>query len=323
MSDFVAYRFPDGNVEQKVGRFTLGTDKVESGFIISDFKGDNTFFLADALDGDWPVHFHCAKEKPYACSSREYLLQAHSFLNGMKQFGVKKGVFSRVKKVSFSVNNSKALFEMLCQHYPKAFIYLVSSELVGTWIGATPEVLMESHKDCLFTVSLAGTKLVSDTSAWGEKERLEQTYVTSFIEEKLTLYGARNIEKIGPYDLCAGPIKHLKTDFSADLAFQKHWSLLKELHPSPAVSGLPRQEALDLIALTENHDRLLYTGFIGVYGEQSARFYVNLRCAQLQGDTAYLYVGGGFTDQSIPELEFDETENKSKTLSSFMKQCGK
>ena len=44
MGDFVAYRFPDGNVEQKVGRFTLGTDKVESGFILSDFKGDNTFF---------------------------------------------------------------------------------------------------------------------------------------------------------------------------------------------------------------------------------------------------------------------------------------
>jgi isochorismate synthase len=32
----------------------------------------------------------------------------------------------------------------------------------------------------------------------------------------------------------------------------------------------------------------------------------------------FLYLGGGFTLESIPELEFDETENKSKTLIKYM-----
>jgi isochorismate synthase len=47
---------------------------------------------------------------------------------------------------------------------------------------------------------------------------------------------------------------------------------------------------------------------------------VNLRCAQLQENEAFLYLGGGFTVESIPELELDETENKSKTLIACMEK---
>jgi isochorismate synthase len=42
--------------------------------------------------------------------------------------------------------------------------------------------------------------------------------------------------------------------------------------------------------------------------------YVNLRCAQIIGDRLFLYLGGGFTADSDPEKEWEETENKSKTL---------
>ena len=50
----------------------------------------------------------------------------------------------------------------------------------------------------------------------------------------------------------------------------------------------------------------------------SSRLFVNLRCAQLFENTAYLYVGGGFTKDSIPDLEWDETENKAQTLLKVM-----
>ena len=45
-----------------------------------------------------------------------------------------------------------------------------------------------------------------------------------------------------------------------------------------------------------------------------------LSCAQLQENEAFLYLGGGFTTESIPELELDETENKSKTLIACMEK---
>jgi isochorismate synthase len=81
--------------------------------------------------------------------------------------------------------------------------------------------------------------------------------------------------------------------------------------------------ALNLISSVEAHDRFLYTGIVGIFSKSDATLYVNLRCAQLQNDTAYLYLGGGFTPQSIPELELDETENKSKTLISCMHSVNK
>ena len=50
------------------------------------------------------------------------------------------------------------------------------------------------------------------------------------------------------------------------------------------------------------------------------QIYVNLRCCQIQNGAAYLYLGGGFTKDSIPELEWQETENKSKTLLNILQK---
>jgi isochorismate synthase len=53
---------------------------------------------------------------------------------------------------------------------------------------------------------------------------------------------------------------------------------------------------------------------IGEITSMEINTYVNLRCAQIINDRIYLYLGGGFTADSIPEKEWEETENKSKTL---------
>jgi isochorismate synthase len=77
-------------------------------------------------------------------------------------------------------------------------------------------------------------------------------------------------------------------------------------------------ESIELIKEHEVHQRGLYTGIIGFYAEQNCSLYVNLRCAQIQKENAYLYLGGGFTKDSDIEKEWEETENKSMTLISIM-----
>ena len=59
---------------------------------------------------------------------------------------------------------------------------------------------------------------------------------------------------------------------------------------------------------------------IGVVGEQSTQLFVNLRCAEIIQNQAYLYLGGGFTKDSTVESEWSETENKAKTLLNVMKK---
>jgi isochorismate synthase len=153
----------------------------------------------------------------------------------------------------------------------------------------------------------------NETSPWGEKERFEQQFVSDFIQDQLTELHVDSIIKDGPKDRVAGPVKHLETSFNFSLNGQKPIRIADKLHPTPAVSGLPQKEAIELIHSIEDHDRSLYTGCIGILGERTDLF-VNLRCAQLIDQHYFLYLGGGFTKDSIAEKEWLETENKSRTL---------
>lgn len=65
--------------------------------------------------------------------------------------------------------------------------------------------------------------------------------------------------------------------------------MLQELHPTPAVCGLPKEEAYQFILQTEPHDRLFYSGIIGWIDPQGdTTLYVNLRCMHVEGNTATL-----------------------------------
>ncbi|MBP6460709.1 MAG: chorismate-binding protein [Crocinitomicaceae bacterium] len=316
MNDFLAYRFPNQAIETCSGSI-VEIDNLNDvdGFVFSDFEA-RTFYQFQIKNNHVKTsNYHVYPYTPYVYTTREYILQAHSFLNGINQLQLDKAIFSRIKSVHFPIEKAFELFESLCETYPKACVYLVSSEYLGTWIGASPEILMESHNNYIFTMSLAGTKKTSQKDvAWGEKELNEQDLVTQFIQNQFEISDVQDIELVGPYDFEAGPVIHLRTDISGRLEPNKIGDLIQQLHPTPAVSGLPREQALQLIASVEAHDRFLYAGIIGFISPSQTKLYVNLRCAQLQKDKAYLYLGGGFTPASIPEFELDETENKSKTL---------
>ena len=250
--------------------------------------------------------------KPICYSKEEYLEKAETFIGEIQARNLSKAIFSRVKS-HHSDKSGKELFEALVVAYPSAFVYLISSQHFGTWIGATPEKLIRTKGEQGETVSLAGTMKVNDSANWGEKERFEQQFVSDFIEEQLTELEVKSLTIDGPHDRIAGPVKHLETQFRFEMNALSPIRIADKLHPTPAVSGLPQKEALDLIRSIETHDRSLYTGFIGVVGEETDLF-VNLRCAQIIENEYFLYLGGGFTKDSIAEKEWEETENKSRTL---------
>jgi isochorismate synthase len=313
MAEILKYRFPDKEIVEQTGFFReVESSKDLSGFVISTFLKDK-YYQFSPLETAKSTYFY-EIEKPYIVTKNEYLNEANSFLDAFERLKIKKAVFSRVKVVEFDQTKTEKLFKRLCELYPKAFVYLVSSELFGTWIGATPEILLLAISGSGFTISLAGTQPVTNGKEWTEKEKVEQGLVTEFLDDQLKSIGILEIEKNGPYDLEAGPVKHLRTDFSFDLGKLKPIEIAKHIHPTPAVSGLPQKPAIDLINFREPHDRLLYTGIIGIVTDEKSSLYVNLRCCQIQKGQLFLYLGGGFTPDSIPESEWEETENKAKTL---------
>ena len=117
----------------------------------------------------------------------------------------------------------------------------------------------------------------------------------------------------GPRSSRAGNVYHLKSVFDSAYKIDPVEVALM-LHPGPAISGYPITPALDFISKTENHDREYYCGFLGPITAQKTSLYINLRCMRLFANAACLYVGGGYTEDSIIEKEWEETELKSQTL---------
>ncbi|KOF03745.1 hypothetical protein OB69_05525 [Roseivirga seohaensis subsp. aquiponti] len=212
----------------------------------------------------------------------------------------------------------------LCDAYANAFVSIVSMPETGTWLGATPELLLEVNHSQFKTVALAGTqrrdiaKSISDT-AWTQKEIEEQALVSRYIINCFKKIRLREYEEKGPKTIIAGNLLHLKTEFEVNMKetnFPELGTVMLELlHPTSAIAGMPKEAALNFIQQHEGFDRSFYSGYLGpVQNEQKTSIFVNLRCMELLENSAILYAGAGVTVDSVAEKEFEETEMKFNTL---------
>ncbi|WP_438423412.1 chorismate-binding protein [Aquimarina macrocephali] len=235
----------------------------------------------------------------------------------------KKVVLSRKEEVLIPNSFSNLhIFKNLIDYYPKAFVYLWYHPKIGTWMGATPETLIRVKNNDFFTMALAGTQPYINTIDvdWGTKELVEQEMVTSFVTNGLSSI-INDIQYSKTYTHKAGTLLHLRTDISGVLDHENSSieKIIKVLHPTPAVCGLPKDEAKSFILTTEGYNRKYYTGFLGELnmnkeGAVKSDLFVNLRCMELSNEKAILYVGGGITKDSDPEKEWEETVKKTETM---------
>jgi isochorismate synthase len=317
MPDILSYRIPSKDKVQQYGVFTSARKPFTEGFYISNADKSAIYRFEEDENAkenkEEPLFF--SDRPPYSVSKKEYLIGAESLLNSFPIFNLRKAVYGRIKITQFDSSRCFELYNQLIEDHPNAFVYLVSSPQFGTWIGATPEVLLSMHGKQGYTMSLAGTRKVGATvNDWEDKEIEEQYLVSEYIQNRLLTQELQEIEQHGPFDMEAGPVRHLRTDFSFYSPDKNAMEIALELHPTPAVAGVPTKVAQDLIATLEPFHRDLYTGFIGSISDEHSYLYVNLRCCQIQDGKAFLYLGGGYTSQSIPEDEWEETENKARTL---------
>ncbi|MFQ5751636.1 MAG: isochorismate synthase, partial [bacterium] len=261
----------------------------------------------------------------------DYCVWVELALAKIKKSELKKVVLSRIIEIELRKSfNPLVLFENLCNAFPNAFVSLVALPGVGTWIGATPELLMGIKNKALTTVSLAGTKPVAVNAEinWGDKEIVEQAIVSDYIKACFLQQNINHFTEEGPTTVQIGNLVHLQTKFSLKLSSDNLTidvnRLLHALHPTPAVCGVPKQKAFRFIQEKESHNRELYSGFLGpVNLQEQSQLFVNLRCLQLQKSSAILYAGSGITKDSIPEQESFETELKLKALLNFLNNIPK
>ncbi|WP_227009046.1 chorismate-binding protein [Christiangramia fulva] len=262
----------------------------------------------------------------------------------IKNGHLKKVVLSRKETVQVHDPDPVRIYKNLLDKYSSAFAYLWFHPETGFWLGATPETLLKTERNRFKTMALAGTQLFRNQSVvkWEQKEIEEQKLVTDYILETLADNGIERIEKSDPYTLKAGNLLHICTDITG--TFQKNENgiapLINSLHPTPAVCGLPKEKAKEFILENEGYNRKFYTGFLGELNLktqvqrssrsrnqenqqfsaifESTRLFVNLRCLELKGGDASLFVGGGITKDSIATSEWMETVNKAQTMKAIL-----
>lgn len=246
-------------------------------------------------------------------TKQEYLNNLDQVIEVIHENKLPKLVYSRRKIfTNFNEIDLKESFKNLCKSYPNAFRYIfIDGE--NSWMGAFSEVLGKFNKNTheFETMSLAGTIPVSES--WSEKEIEEQKPVSNYIRNILHHY-SESIEESETYDHISGNIKHLRTDFKIKIQPENLDKIIQELHPTPAVCGIPKDFCKEKIQKIEKFPRELYAGYIKIEAEEMVQYFVNLRCSKLYKDSVHLFVGGGITVQSNPEKEWTETELKSEAV---------
>jgi isochorismate synthase len=306
------YRLPGHEIQRFQGRFErIHHEDPFHGFVVSSSDGKQRFTFKVDKPMEEPIPSIIL---PEVAEEKAFIDAVQKLKIAIQHAGLIKVVLSRIVRETLGNTSIETLFQRMCTEYPNALVYCFVDRQLGTWIGASPEVLLRRIDRHYFLMSLAGTKRTDETREWTEKETHEQRLVTDFLLNAIEPHTIEHQEIQGPYPHPAGPVTHLRTDitFTADAAIEK--ALIDTLHPTPAVCGLPREMASEAIAILESHNRELYSGFIGLFEKEQTHCYVNLRCAKVVENDLYAFVGAGITSDSNEQDEWRETENKSRTL---------
>lgn len=208
--------------------------------------------------------------------------------------------------------------------FPDCYCYCVGGP-GGTFVGASPELLVRRDGARAQTVALAGTTRRSADPAvddhlgeqlrQSDKNADEHAIVARRIERTLDPVSVWVAVAEQPVLIKVLNVQHLATPIRAQLSRPvPAVELAGRLHPTPAVGAEPR-EAEAMIPALEGLDRGWYAGAIGWTDlSEDGEFCVGLRCALLRGDVAHLYAGCGIVADSVPAAELEESEFKLQAL---------
>ena len=214
----------------------------------------------------------------------------------------------------------------LRQRFPDCFAFSVANGQGASFIGASPERLLEVRGGKLRTEALAGSARrgtgASEDAAFAaallrdEKELREHRMVVEFITAQLRAIGLAPRSSTHPALRRFANVQHLHTAIEAALdGGNRLLAVADRLFPTPAVGGTPREAALPRIAALEGFVRGLYAGALGWIDHRGdGELLVGLRSALIEGRTARLYAGAGIVAGSTPEEELAETDLKFRAM---------
>ena len=205
--------------------------------------------------------------------------------------------------------------------------FLWAEHLHSVFVGSTPERLFAREYNLLLTEALAGTASVSESEEetlsqanWllnDEKNLKENWLVVEDISQNLR----KQVESFDVSNVELKPLRkvqHLIRKIRANLtAHYADVNILKAIHPTAAVSGLPQQQAKMILSEIETFDRGWYAGTLGMMSDACSEFCVAIRSAFIEDHRIRVFAGAGIVAGSQPLEEWKEIERKAAGLISL------
>ena len=261
-----------------------------------------------------------------AANSQYFKATVRSALNSIALDELSKIVLAHAMDIESSTafDPLDSLYNLRNRH-PDCYIFALRNHQGQDFIGASPERLASIQNRQLVTDALAGSaprgKTTSEDVQWANillknrKEKREHQAVSDFIAERLKDLGLKP-HQLPLQLLQLSNIQHLWTPIYAHLPKGiEPLEIVAQLHPTPAVAGVPNRIVCDKIRRYEKFDRGLYAAPLGwVDNRSNCEFVVGIRSALIDGARARLYAGAGIVSGSNPDKEFVEIQLKLQSL---------
>ncbi|QHA00902.1 isochorismate synthase [Dehalobacter restrictus] len=260
----------------------------------------------------------------YTIADDDYSQWQELFTNVKQEISLKnvdKVVISREVKISCTTTvHIESVLKSLREKNPDSFVFAYAKG-GRTFLGATPEILVQKADDEIISYALAGTIPRNAIDEGTQMEILlndpknlhEHRIVRDTIADVMKKYCAEvwiDETRI----LTLKNLYHLKTRLGAkDRSLLTAW--VTRLHPTPALGGNPVGPALDIIAREEKHERGMYAAPLGIMDQNGNGIFVaGIRSALIQDNMVYAYTGCGIVEGSDCLEEYIETNDKLRTI---------
>ena len=195
-------------------------------------------------------------------------------------------------------------------------------------VGSSPEILVRLEDDQITVRPIAGTRPRGKTESQDSVLEKELKNDPKELSEHLMLIDlgrndAGKVSKIGTIKLTDkmiiekySHVMHMVSNVTGDISDELGMmDVLKATFPAGTVSGAPKIRAIDIIYELEPVKRGIYAGAIGYLGwNGNMDTAIAIRTCVIKDDTLNIQCGAGIVNDSIAELEWEETLNKGRAI---------
>ncbi len=201
----------------------------------------------------------------------------------------------------------------MARNRPNAWIAAAAGVFEDDFCCATPELLVTVDVQGARSMAMAGT--AAQDAPVDAKLAWEHDAVVQWVQAAMVRGGAQPVVHARKW-VQAGPLRHLSTPIESPPPADA-LPLAIHLHPTPALLGIPRRDAMAQVLALESRHRQWYGGFAGILAADGSGFgevAVLLRGMATGADCAYAWAGAGLVHGSDPDGEDAEISNKLASI---------